>query len=187
LIPWTTAAAYLARPPWCAHRGRLLLVLHVAHFDQNRRVLRKIQTREIGPAVETVGAAIGRRRQPGGCELARHDLGQPHRGTGLGVVERRVRIVDVKPAAIRRTAVGVNADDRVGAKRVGHRGALIYAGTKRIVIAARHRRAHTKRSQFLADAQHHFPVEAVFGIARIRGGSRRLAFLGTAGRHLPVD
>ena len=95
----------------------------------------------------------------------------------------------MKAAAIGRSAVGVNADDRVGAQPVGHRGPLIDAGSQRVVIAARHGRAHTELSQFRTDAQHHVPVEAVFGITGIGGRSRRLAFLCAAAPvdHLPVD
>ena len=41
--------------------------------------------------------------------------GEPHGGAGLGFVERRVGVVDVKAPTAGRPAIGVDADDCVGA------------------------------------------------------------------------
>ncbi len=62
-------------------------------------------------------------------------LSETHARTGLGVVERRARVVDMKPAPVRRPSVGVNADDDVGSYRVGHRGTLVHARADRAALA----------------------------------------------------
>ena len=137
----------------------------------HRRVLRKIQPGKVRTSVESIGAPnYVDGVSPEAASWLRHYLCQPHGGAGLGGVERRVGVVDVKAPAVGRSAVGVDADDRVGAQRVGHRGALVDAGaTGRRVIASRHRLVRdTELSQFLADAQHHIPVEGVFGVRRRR-------------------
>ena len=89
-------------------------VLHVAHLDQDRRVLGEVEPGQVGARVEPALADVVGGHQAGCLHLVAHGLGELHRRARLGRVERRRRVVDVEAAAGRGPAVGVDRDDGVG-------------------------------------------------------------------------
>ena len=146
-MPRTTASAYFCRPVGLvigAESAGFFMFPSSTRMDGNcARLSPAMSARGFRPPVaDVVGRAGARRRK-----LVAHDPRELHGGTGLGVVERWRRIEDVETAARRWAAVGVNADDRVGAEGIGHRGAFIDAGSQPGVVAARHRRPHPQCRQ----------------------------------------
>ena len=101
-MPLTTAAAYFCRPSDCRDQRLIGRVLHVAEFDEHRRILRQVEPGEVRAAVEAVLADVVRRRNARGLQLVAHDPRKLDRRPGLGLVQRRCRVVDVEPAAGRR-------------------------------------------------------------------------------------
>jgi hypothetical protein len=105
-------------------------------------------------------------------------MNQLNGGASLRVIQRRTRIVDVETSPSWGAAVGVDADDGIGAFGIRGCGTFIDARTQSVVVVSRQHRLNTEGVERTLDFQDHIPIECVLRIAIVRGSSAGLAFLG---------